>query len=422
MKRILCTLLACLMLSSVVLTGCGDDDANTNNPAGTTTDPSQDQVTPEEPDPKDAKYDSITIAGASLTEYQIVYADNELNDLVTQFPDSFVYGEIDYAKLIAEELAADLKNMTGIDVPVVSSGAAETEYEILVGRTGHTESESDRINKELAADQYRIAVLEPGKLWLCGGSPAAMYDTLGVIYTELYNQGTKDVVIPETYSLRAKADVINVSCIGDSITDGFGTDNATYCAWPAIAGRILWKDYAFSNFGVSGTTMRKDHPNDSYINCWKYDSMIDAAPTADITLIMLGTNDSDRWKTWTDADTEKYTADYTAFVDMLTELNPDTHFVLMNCPEYYNGTGKDGEFGSDKMVGIQKDIFEAFKEEGRNVSFFDMHSFTANDMGKDMFYDGLHPSDRGYSEMAKGICDMLTALANEEVTNEYLTK
>lgn len=420
MKRLLCALLACLMLTAPILTGC-DNDKDADNTAATTTENPQDQQPPEEPDPKDAKYDSITIDGVNLSEYQIVYASDELTSKANQYPDSSIYGETHYTKLIAEELAADLKNMTGIDVPVVASSAAATDHEILVGRTGHSDEENSRINKEIAADVYKIAMLEPGKLWLNGGSPAAMYDTLGVLYTEFMNQDAKDVVIPGTFVAQAKADVITVSCIGDSITDGFGTKDASYCAWPAIAGRILWKDYAFSNFGVSGTTMRDDH-KDAYVDCWKYDSMIEAAPTADITLIMLGTNDSDRFKNWTTADTEKYTADYTAFVDMLTELNPDTHFVLMNCPEYYNGTGKDGEFGSDKMVALQKKIFETFKEEGRNVSFFDMHSFTANDMGKDMFYDGLHPSDLGYSEMAKGVCEMLTALADEAATNKYLTK
>lgn len=413
MKRILCALLACLLLTAPVLTGCNSGEGSENTtPAATTTADPQNQETPEEPDPKDAKYDSITLAGVALSEYQIVYEPDAYLDVMSQYADSFA-ADVDthYAKIMAEELAADLKNMTGIDVPVVASDAAEKDYEILIGRTGHTSAESNRVNKEIDADIYKITFLEPGKLWLCGGSPAAMYDTLNVLYTEFFNQGTKDVVIPDTYYAQAEADVINVSCIGDSITDGYGCSNATYCAWPAVLQRILWKDYAVTNFGVSGTTMRTDH-KDAYVDCGKYQPMIEAAPDADITIIMLGTNDSDRFKSWGDDDTEKYTSDYAAFLDSLTELNPNTKFIMMNCPEYYGGTGKDGEFGSDRMVQIQKDLFETFKEEGRAVSFFDMHTFTAEDMGSAMFPDKLHPGDQGYSVMGQRMSEMLLAFVN----------
>lgn len=409
MKRILCALFACLLLTAPVLTGC---DSGDDKPAGTTTtETTQEPATPEAPDPKDAKYDSITIGGVNLSEYQIVYEPDNFQQALSQYPSSFEGIDTHYAKQIAEELAADLKNMTGIDVPVVASTAAETDHEILVGRTGRTEAEANRINKDIPADTYKIAMLEPGKFWLCGGSPAAMYDTLGVLYTEFMNQDAKDVVIPETYTAQAKADVITVSCIGDSITDGFGSSSRNYCAWPAVMQCILWKDYAVSNFGASGMTMRTDH-KDAYINCGYYDDAIALAPEADITIIMLGTNDSDRFKNWTDADTKKYKDDYAAFLDTLTELNPDVEFIMMNCPEYYNGTGKDGEFGSDRMVQIQKDLYEEFEAEGRNVSFFDMHTFTAESLGKALYPDGLHPGDEGYALMGKRMAEMMLAYAN----------
>lgn len=413
MKRILCALLACLLLTAPVLTSCTStpDDSVNPNPAGTTTASDENQE-PAQPDPKDAKYDSITIGGVNLSEYQIVYEPDTYAEVMAQYPNSFATDvDTHYAKIMAEELAADLKNMTGIDVPVVASTAAATDHEILVGRTGHTEAEDSRVNKDIDADIYKIAMLEPGKLWLCGGSPAAMYDTLNVLYTEFANQGVKDVVIPETYSAQAKADVITISCIGDSITDGYNCSNRTYCAWPAVMQRILWKDYAVSNFGASGMTMRTDH-KDAYINCGYYNDAIALAPEADITIIMLGTNDSDRFKSWDDDDTKKYKEDYAAFLDTLTELNPDVEFILMNCPEYYGGTGKDGEFGSDRMVQIQKDVYEEFKAEGRKVSAFDMHTFTAEEMGSAMFPDKLHPGDEGYSVMGQRMAEMVLAYVN----------
>lgn len=441
MKKILCALLACLMLTAPVLTACTDassDDKNSDNSGSSSstttsgeTDPSTPDVpdTPEPPLVEEGKYTSLKIGGVDISEYQIVYAPDSFADIKNQqqYKVSFAVGVTHYEREIALELAADIKTMTGVEVPVVPAISAETEHEILIGRTGRTDAENNRLNKEIASNICMINMLEPGKLWFIGGSPAAMYDTLNKLYTELDRQGTTDVVIPDNYYVKADADVITVSCIGDSITDGFnggfggvGTDNR-YISWPAVAQRILWKEYAFSNFGVSGMTMRTDH-KDAYINCSKYPQAIAAAPTADITIIMLGTNDSDRFKNWTEADTQKYVADYTAFVDELQELNPETQFILMNCPEYFNGTGKDGEFGSDRMIGIQKDIFDMFKAEGRKVSFFDMHAFTASDeMGKEMFYDGLHPSNPGYVKMASRICTMLESFMNN-IEDPLLTK
>jgi len=84
-----------------------------------------------------------------------------------------------------------------------------------------------------------------------------------------------------------RAEVVNVACVGDSITFGSRVENRAKNNYPAQLERILGNGYRVENFGVSGRTMlsKGDLP---WINHPYYKPS--AAYEPDIVVIKLGTN------------------------------------------------------------------------------------------------------------------------------------
>lgn len=396
MKRILTALLACVLVSMPILTGCG----NANETGATTTTTPEITSPVEEPQiaPKDQKYDSITLGGVALSEYSIVYAPDELIRLKPSFPSSFLYGDTDYYHIIADELAAVLKEMTGITLNVIPDTEAESEHEILLGNT--TRAQSQEVQK-LGTYTYKL-MMQDGKLSIDGGSVGAAYHALDALYASLAEQGSKDPSIPADYSLSAKADLITVACVGDSVTEGYGSTNSTYCAYPAVLQRILWKDYIVINYGNSGKTMRDDLA-DAYSKTATYSTLMRQVRNADITLIMLGTNDSNRDQNWTDADSETFNDSCKNLVAAIEEKRPGMTYFIMNCPVYSG----NANFGSSQVRSLQKALVTSLAEEGYDMHFFDMYNYSRKTITLSLFDDGLHPNNKGYAMMADGVAKML---------------
>lgn len=393
MKKLLSFLLAGAMLILPLFTGC-----DAGKPADTTTT----TATTETPAPEEPKvsYDSITIGGVDLSQYQIVYAADEYSRVKKNYPDSFAYGDTHYDRLIAEELAATLESMTGVAVPVVSDSKAKTDHEILIGKTSRPQSNT---NKSGLSDvyTYRISMLE-GKLCINGGSAGATYHALDALYQDFASQNTKDVQIPDGLAMEDTADLITVACVGDSITEGYGCSSGLYCSYPVILQRILWKDYIIYNYGVSGKTMREDLA-DAYIKTGAYTNMLNGAKKADITLIMLGTNDSNRDRNWNDNSSAKFEEGYRNLLNEIKKRNPDMTYFLMNCPVY----GGNDAFGSKTVRDLQKELTDTLIGEGWDLHFYDMYSYTKNVITLKNFPDKLHPGDKGYGMLANGVAEML---------------
>ena len=386
MKKIFCILLSALMLVSC-MAGCNKTEETT--PAVTT------EPAPAGPtSPMDEKYNSITIAGVALSEFTIVYAPDELEDAKRQYPNSFTYGETHYAKLMAEELAQIFKNMVGVELNVVPDTTAETANEILIGLTNRKESTKHSNRNPYL---YNLAV-KGTKLVLEGASSSANYDSMEKLFAYFQSQNAKDVTVPAGYASTGDADVITVGCIGDSITQGVGASNGTYCTYPAILQRILWKDYIIVNYGQSGKTMREDL-TDAYIKSPAYTSLKRGAKDVDIALIMLGTNDSNRDRNWNNDSSALFETGYRNLLNMLKAANPEMSYVMMNCPVY----GGSDQFGSPTVRNLQKQLTSDLIKEGWALKFFDMHSFSQNVITLNNFPDKLHPGDKGYSIMANGI-------------------
>ena len=390
MKKLFCVLLSAIMLASCMV-ACKKTEETTPT---VTTEPA-----PTGPvGPMDEKYDSITIGGVALSEYTIVYAPDAYADAKAKYPNSFIYGETHYEKLIAEELAKVFKSMIGVDVKVVPDTEVETANEILIGHTNRQES-TKQSNRNLYLSNLAV---KGNKLVLEGASSAAQYDAMERLFAYFQSQGTKDVVVPAGYVSAGDADVITVACIGDSITQGVGASDQTYCSYPAILQRILWKDYIVINYGNSGKTMREDLA-DAYVKTSTYSSLKNKAKNVDIALIMLGTNDSNRDQTWNDNSSAEFEKGYKNLLNMLKKANPDMHYVMMNCPVY----GGNQQFGNATVRDLQKQLTTQWIQEGWNLSFFDMHTYSKDVITLRYFPDALHPGDKGYSMMANGIANKI---------------
>ncbi len=392
MKKII----SALLLLSLFLVGCSED-----KPIETTVvTPPQEVENPNQP--AQPAYESITLGDAELSAYQIVYQPNPFKRQATSFPDSFTYGDTDYYRLIANELAAKLQELTGVKLAVVSEAAATTANEIRIGNVKRTGVSYD----DLGVYAYQINQ-NAGVLSICGGSAGSVYHALDALYAEFAGQNSKNVKIADGTDLSGEADLITVACIGDSVTAGYGSASAQYCAYPAVLQRILWKDYIVYNYGNSGKTMRDDL-NDAYSKTTTYQDMMKGAADADITLIMLGTNDSNRDRSWTDADTQSFNDSCKKLVSAIEEKRPDMTYFIMNCPVYQ---GNDN-FGSAQVRELQSALVESLKAEGFDMQFFDMYNYSKRTITIENFPDGLHPGDKGYAMMANGVAEMLEAYRN----------
>ena len=264
----------------------------------------------------------------------------------------------------------------------------------------------------LASDDFVVNVVG-SKLVICGGEYGTTWHALDYLETffadKLANREGK-YAFANNFSYTGRYHLTVIGCIGDSITQGVGATNQAMFSYPAQMGRLLWKDAIVHNFGDSGSTMRNDH-GDAYTKTPPYTAVVKAAPTVDIFTIMLGTNDSDRFRTWTNADTEKYNNDCLSLMETLQQKNAKVKFVLANCPAYFGS----GSFGSAKMRQVQDALLPIVNDAGYPTTFYDTYTDT-KDL-RSYFPDSLHPNDMGHLKMAEAFSAYLQTLITP-TTNE----
>lgn len=401
MKKIFAVLLAGLMLLTATMTGCSKDSSGGKTTTATT------EETPKI-NPKDAKYDSITIGDVALSEYTIVYAPDTYQSAKNSYPDSFTEGDTNFEELIANELATVLFNMTGVQLSVVADTEPAVDHEILIGQTNRSQSTTNQTN--VTTYKYRIAMTK-GKLCINGGCAGSIYHALDALYEAFAEQNSANVALSADFRTHGDADLITVACVGDSITEGYASSNGTYCSWPSVLQRMLWRDYVIVNYGVSGKTMREDL-NDAYIQTSAYNSMIREAKNADITLIMLGTNDSNRDRNWNDDSTAKFNEACENLVAKIESKRPGMTYFIMDCPVYSG----DGDFGSATVRALQRKLVTSLSDKGYDMHYFNMYNYTRSTITLSLFPDGLHPNDKGYVKMAEGVRDLLESYRAGEYT------
>ncbi len=218
-----------------------------------------------------------------------------------------------------------------------------------------------------------------------------------------------------------KDEKITIACIGDSITEGVGVDEADRdkYSYPARLAEALGEGYEVINYGKSGATMCSSSAGHYGAKNWftysgKYDDLKARAADIDIAFIMLGTNDGNSSNTlisdlFLAEKVELFKADYKAnLVQMVNDLrsgNKDVKIYLMNTPKCFR-TGNTWEQTLAEIVRPMQ--AELAKELG--LTLYDMYTFSAETMGQKSFPDNLHPGKGGYYLIGQELGKMIAAI------------
>ena len=401
-------LIAILLVIAILLPACA------SGKSGETTTAEGAADTPEE-----TRQVKLTIAGADVSDYVIVYANNEYSNVKSSMLKKLIYTEYDFYKLTAISISERIAALTGVTLTVVNEDKAEAvDKEIIVGPSARAESKANKYD-DMDVHEY-LNNVQGSKLVIGGGHIstaltgntrtsycwAATYHAFDPIETYIKEQaasGAESVDIPADFSQSGKADIKTVGMIGDSITEGVGSSNSNICAYPAVMQRLLWQDYVVVNLGNSGKTMRRDL-NDRYYGTPQYVAGTKYSSIYDLVFIMLGTNDSNRDRQWTDDDDEKYNDGALEIANNISKKNDRVEFIIMNCPIYY---GSDN-FGSKHVRELQDALPDLFKADGKTCSFYDMYSFTKKELTKSHFPDSLHPDNEGHNMMGTELARVVT--------------
>ncbi len=138
-KKILCMLLA-LSISLAMLAACNNEVPVEDGDDGQQVEDNGEEVS-----------DTLTLVSEGNTEYVIVYGENATPT----------------EKASALEIQNYLKQISGVEVPVVTDATTPAEKEIVVGKTNR-EADGDFNREELTSDGFVIKTSD-SKLWLVGG-------------------------------------------------------------------------------------------------------------------------------------------------------------------------------------------------------------------------------------------------------------
>lgn len=182
---------------------------------------------------------------------------------------------------------------------------------------------------------------------------------------------------------------LKIACIGDSITYGANADNSYTDSYPAVLQTLYGKEADVINLGNSGKTIR-DSADDPYRKTTEYNAISLYKP--DITIIMLGTNDS---KTYQVPTKSELINAYRKLIEDLLKINPVMDIYMATCPYAYTSNYQI----SNKN--IEKIVIPAIREvaESYSLEVIEMHEYTKNMKG--CYADGIHPTSKGYAYLAQ---------------------
>ncbi len=181
------------------------------------------------------------------------------------------------------------------------------------------------------------------------------------------------------------ADPVRVACVGDSITEGVGTQNPKTDSYPAKLQETLGAKFTVQNFGVGGRTMlRKADPFDHH-------PALSSSP--DVVIIALGTNDS-KTGIWSKLKHE-FVGDYVAMIKEFQALpsHPKV-FACLPPPAF------PGNWGITEAV-IRNKVIPAIKQAAQmtGIELIDLHAPLLEN--KPWFPDTVHPNGEGAKRIAE---------------------
>ncbi len=198
-----------------------------------------------------------------------------------------------------------------------------------------------------------------------------------------------------SFKAPAKADVIRVACIGNSITYGDRIRNRKKDSYPAQLGNLLGEQYLVRNFGVNGATMLKK----SDLPYMKTQAWKDAkAFNPNIVVLKLGTNDS-KPGNW--VNKKDFAIDMQAMIDTLRALPSKPTIYLCSPAKAFSQ-----RFGIRDSI-ITTDIIPLVKKIAKKnrLQLIDLYAITKDHA--EVFVDEIHPNETGAGMLAKEIYRVL---------------
>lgn len=190
--------------------------------------------------------------------------------------------------------------------------------------------------------------------------------------------------------LHAADGTVKVSCIGDSITAGYGLPKGTK-TYPMLLEELLGKGFEVGNFGASARTLQKAAVPPSYWQCQEWQAARDFQPS--VVVIILGTNDS---KPKNFDNIKNLSADAKDMIQILRKL-PSHPVILVGLPPPIYKTN----FGinEENMARIRKQLKEVADDE--KVATLDLDKALSGH--PEWFPDGIHPNAAGVEALAKAV-------------------
>jgi acyl-CoA thioesterase-1 len=217
----------------------------------------------------------------------------------------------------------------------------------------------------------------------------------------------------------------HVACVGDSITAGVGDSTADggppLGPYPTQLGTILSGEdpgVIVQNFGHSGATLLSsgDTPYVQQVEYQEATTFVSNAGANSVVdvVIMLGTNDSKPANWQSGANATEFTSDYIALVQHFAGLATAPQIYLVLPPAAFTNT-----YTIDGTVLLQQidPLIRAVATQ-ENTGLIDLYTPTAN--MPQLFDDGVHPNDVGYTLVASTVASALLAVpdAGAEPSND----
>lgn len=191
---------------------------------------------------------------------------------------------------------------------------------------------------------------------------------------------------------------LRVACLGDSITEGAGTQDLARESYPAQLAGLLGSGYEVRNFGCGGATLLDigDKPYRSLPHFAKA-----CAFQPDVIVIGLGTNDT-KPQNWRYAD--RFVANYVSLIRQLRELPSHPRiFICRPMPAWPpSGWGISPEILARDLPAMIAEIAAAEK-----VTVIDLHTPMRDH--HDLTPDHVHPNAAGAAILAQTVAAAIKA-------------
>lgn len=209
------------------------------------------------------------------------------------------------------------------------------------------------------------------------------------------------------------AATINVACVGDSITYGYGDTAHSY---PIQLQAFLDASegagaYHVVNYGINSRTMRNDG-NFPYIATGEYTSSLAANP--DVVVILLGANDAKTGLNWNvpakDGDSTSiaiYAADAEALIESYRNLPSSPQIFI--CTPISTSLAGGSSFGISGTV-LDTEIAPEIRttiSAPSDVVLLDLNASFPDDGSYYKSGDSVHPNAAGYGFIAQEVMDAI---------------